>query len=196
MRVSRLLVALSICALFTVGSFSQIHAAPISGSASFFGSATASGPSGGGATTITFGANWNFLTGTGFYSGIPQTPAAFSNFSFTGDGTGAVLTAPILPLWSFNSGGFNYSFDLQSLSSGHTESGAMAFTGAGTLRTTRPGFDPTPASFGMTGSGTNFNYTLSFVTNSAVPEPSSIALAAFGLALCGAVARFRRKPRG
>ena len=38
------------------------------------------------------------------YAGIPSgTPVAFNNFSFTGDGTGVVLTAPVLPLWSFTS---------------------------------------------------------------------------------------------
>ena len=198
MSTSYRLLAVSLCALLTVSAFSQTNASPavpITGSASFFGSASASGPSGGGLTNINYSNNWIFLTGIGLFAGLPQTPATFNNFSFTGDGIGVSLSAPIFPLWSFTTGGNTYSFDLLSLSSGHTEAGAMAFTGAGTLHTTVPGFDPTPASFAMNGTGNNFQYTLSFVTNTAIPEPSSIVLAGFGLALCGAVARFRcRKP--
>ena len=194
MKISKGLLGYGICLFLIVAAFPHAQAVPISGSASFLGTATASGPSGGGTTTINFSNNWNFLTGTGTFSGIPQTAATLHNFSFTGDGTSVNLSAQVLPLWSFTSGGNNYSFDLLSLSSGHTEAGSMAFTGAGTLHATN--FDNTPASFGMTGSGTNFVYTLSFITNTAVPEPSTFALAGFGLALCGAVARFRGRKSG
>jgi hypothetical protein len=192
-------LALAISALLII-PFSQLRAddypnAMISGSASFGGSATASGPSGVGSTTITFSSNWMFLIGTGVtYSGIPASPATFApSFSFTGDGTSAHLTNPALPLWSFtpDMGVHNYSINLTSLSNGHVENGAMSFTGMGTLFAT--GFDPTVGSFAMSGTGNNFFFQLSFVTNSAIPEPSSIALAGFGLALCGAVTYFRRR---
>jgi len=141
----------------------------ISGSISFFGSTMASGPSGQGTTTVTFGSNWNFITGTGVYSNILfLTPATFSSFSFTGDGTSVSLTAPVISLWSLSYGGSSYSFDLLSLTNGHVDQSAMAFTGTGLLHAT--GYGDTVGTFGMNGSGNDFVYTLSFATNSAVPE--------------------------
>jgi hypothetical protein len=141
----------------------------ITGSTSFLGSAMASGPSGQGTTTVTFGSNWSFVAGTGIYANIAfQTPAAFSNFSFTGDGTSVSLTAPVTSLWSLSFGGSSYSFDLLSLTDGHVEQGSMGFTGTGLLHAT--GYDDTLGTFGLTGSGNDFMYTLSFATLTAVPE--------------------------
>src|SRR5438128_10744527 len=111
----RMRLALIVCALLAIPSFSQLRAVAINGSTGFGGSAIAAGRSGVGTTTITFSANWNSLIGTGIYSAIPQTVTVFNNFSFTGDGTAAVLMAPALPLWSFSSGGNNYSFNLLTL---------------------------------------------------------------------------------
>ena len=108
-----------------------------------------------------------------------------------GDGAGVVLLAPVNPLWSFTFGGNTYSFNLAGLTNGHVVSNALSFSGMGMLFAT--GFDPTPATFSMNGTGQNFSFDLSFVTNTAVPEPSSIALGGFGLALCGAMSWLRRR---
>jgi hypothetical protein len=157
------------CLLLAVVSTGQLHAVPntmINGSASFAGGTSASGPSGGGLTTMFFSPNWSFLAGTGTYAGIPQTSANFtSSFSFTGDGNGAVLSAPVIDFWSFTSGGNVYSFELSALTNGHVQANAMSFTGTGTLFAT--GYDPTPATFSMNGTGENFAFQLSFVTNTA-----------------------------
>jgi hypothetical protein len=170
-----------------------IPAAPISGSISFFGSSMASGPSGLGTTSITFASNWNFVTGTGTYSSILSlTPATFNNFSFTGDGTAVSLTAPVPSLWSLSSGGNSYSFDLLSLGDGHVEQGSIAFTGSGLLHAT--GFDDTIGSFAMSGTGNDFVYTLSFVTNTAVPEATTLIPVAV-LALGAILLELRRRRR-
>ena len=157
------------CLLLAVVSTGQLHAVPntmINGSASFGGSTTASGPSGGGLTTMFFSPNWSFLVGTGTYAGIPQTSANFtSSLSFTGDGNGVVLSAPVIDFWSFTSGGNVYSFELSALTNGHVQANTMSFTGTGTLFAT--GYDPTPATFSMNGTGENFAFQLSFVTNTA-----------------------------
>jgi hypothetical protein len=196
MKKAKAILILVACGLFMSGAFSQVSAGtPISGSISFFGSATASGSSGPGSTTITFGNNWDFLTGTGIYSSILfLTPATFTNFSFTGDGLAAAVGGPIAPLWSLTYSGNTYTFDLLSLTSAHVTSGDMAFTGNGLLHAT--GYDNTAASFGLTGSGNNYVFTLSFTTNTAsVSEPSSASLVGVGLALCAAAIYYRRHRR-
>jgi len=182
------------CLLLAVVSTGQLRAVPntmINGSASFGGGTSASGPSGGGLTTMFFSPNWSFLAGTGTYAGIPQTSANFtSSFSFTGDGNGAVLSAPVIDFWSFTSGGNVYSFELSALTNGHVQADMMSFTGTGTLFAT--GYDPTPATFSMNGTGENFAFQLSFVTNTAtgnsVPDtgPTLLLLSCglLGLPVC------------
>ena len=134
MKTPKAIISLVACALFATGALSRIEATPISGSISFFGSATASGSSGPGSTTIDFGTNWDFLTGTGIYSSILfLTPATFNDFSFTGDGLTAALGGPVAPLWSLTYSGNTYSFDLLSLTDAHVDQGSMAFTGNGLL---------------------------------------------------------------
>ena len=193
MRIAKVMSLVG-CLLLAVVSTGQLHAVPntmINGSASFGGSTSASGASGGGLTTIFFNPNWSFLGGTGTYAGISSTSASFTpSFSFTGDGNGVVLSAPVTNFWSFTSGGNTYSFELSALTNGHVQADMMSFTGTGTLFAT--GYDPTPATFSMNGTGENFAFQLSFVTNTAtgnsVPDTGSTLLllscGLLGLPLC------------
>src|ERR1700730_14706791 len=164
----------------------QTQAAPISGAIEFFGSATASGPSGTGQTDISFSNPWHTLATTGNYNGVlTGTDTTINNFSFTGDGTSATLIGSDSPIWTFNFGGSTYSFDLRALTSGHVESGSMAFTGTGIADIT--GFDPTPASFALQGAGSGFDFTLSSSTTATIPEGSTTVLLVLGLVLVGIV---------
>lgn len=146
----------------------QAVAMPINGSVQFFGSAVPNGASPGTPVTVNFTNPWHTLNGLGIYSAIPAgVTATFSSFDFTGDGVGAVLSAaPIAPLWSFSSGGLDYSFDLHALTNGHSSPGSMSFTGTGIAHAT--GFDDTAASWSLQGSGTNFSFTISTSTTAAV----------------------------
>jgi hypothetical protein len=163
----------------------QTQAAPITGSIEFFGSATASGPSGP-PDTIHFIDPWHSLAGTGSYLSVPfGTATTFSDFTFVGDGTAATLVAPDVPIWTFTIGPTTYSFDLLALTNGHVEPGAMAFTGTGIAHIT--GFDDTPASFALQGAGTGFDFTLSSSTIGTIPEGSTTVLLVLGLVLVGIV---------
>jgi hypothetical protein len=174
----------------------QAQAVPINGSVQFFGSATPSGASPGAPITVNFTNPWHTLSGLGIYSGIPVgVVATFTNFDFTGDGSGATLSAPpIVPLWSFSFGTptVAYSFDLLSLTNGHTEAGSMSFSGIGTAHAT--GFDDTSAAWSLQGAGTNFAFRISTSTTTAignVPE-SGTTVALLGIALVG-IAILRRQ---
>jgi hypothetical protein len=168
----------------------QTQAAPISGSIEFFGSATASGPSGP-PCTIHFLDPWHSLAGLGTYAVVPSlTAATFNDFTFIGDGTAAMLTAPDMPAWTFTIGTTTYSFDLLALTNGHVLPGSMAISGTGIAHIT--GFDPTPATFALQGAGTGFSFTLSSSTTATIPEGSTTVLLVLGLVLVGIVT-FRQK---
>jgi hypothetical protein len=163
----------------------QTQAAPISGAIEFFGSASASGPSGP-PDTIHFTNPWHTLATTGSYNGVlTGTDTTFNDFSFIGDGAAATLLGPDTPIWTFTFGGSTYSFDLLALTNGHVEAGSMAFTGTGIAHIT--GFDATPASFALQGAGTGFDFTLSSSTTATIPEGSTTALFVLGLVLVGIV---------
>ena len=188
----KLLLASLILGTLAFAFAAPLHAQAISGSIVFQGSATASGDSSlSSPTTIDFGNNWVFTGGTGDYSAILIfTGATFNDFTFMGDGANAMLTGPVDPLWSISYNGINYSFDLNTLTNGHTESGAMAFTGLGELHET--GHADTPGTFALSGTGSNFHFTFDNEQNTAVPEPSAlIGLIAGGVILIG-VQRMRR----
>jgi hypothetical protein len=171
----------------------QAVAMPITGSIEFVGSASPTGSSPGTPVTIQFSNPWKTLMGTGSYSGVPaKVSATFVNFSFTGEGLMAALSAAVTPLWTFDSGGKTFSFDLEHLTNGHTDSGSMNFTGTGTAHIT--GFDDTFATWGLQGSGQNFDFQISTSTTAAqgsVPDNGpTVALLAVGLT---AIVMFRRQ---
>jgi hypothetical protein len=179
-RLATLAVALVGCGVLC----EQAQAIPINGSVEFFGTGTPSGSSPGSPTTIVFTNPWKTLSGIGIYAGVPfGTAATFTDFSFTGDGTGAALVGSVTPLWAVSFGGINYAFDLLALTNGHTATGSMSFTGTGTAHAT--GFDDTFATWAIQGSGNNFAFTISTSTTTSVggvPEGgTTVALLAIAL---------------
>lgn len=190
-KVLRALLVVVVSGFFCGGLGQQANAQTITGAVQFFGSVQASGPSGP-PTTIDFDNNWRVLQGTGTYAGIfLGTPAIFNDFTFVGDGANAMLLGTVTPLWTFDFNGLTYSFDLLSLTNGHTEPGAMSFTGQGVAHIT--GFDDSFATFSLQGSGNNFAFTLSS-SSTAVPEAGTTALLFMGFAFSGALV-VRRKLR-
>ena len=171
--------------------FQQAQAAPIDGAIEFFGTASASGPSGTGSVSIHFDNPWHSLAATGTYSVIlTGTDFTFNDFTFTGDGSSAMLTAPVTPQWTRTIGSTTYSFDLTALTNGHVDAGSMSFSGTGIAHVT--GFDDTPASWALQGAGNNFQFTLSSSSTATIPEGNTTVLLLLGLGLIGAVMLRRR----
>jgi hypothetical protein len=150
------------------------RAAPITGEVHFAGLWTPSGGPIATATGIDFSTFQVVLDGTGTYAGLAGTVATFNDFTFT------PFPGSVVPLWSFSSGGVDYSFDLRSVSSPPVfQSGTeLALTGAGVLHAT--GFDDIAADWDFTGNAGSVLFSFS-ADNVAVPEPASIGLLALGL---------------
>ena len=174
------------CALYQ-----QAQAVPITGDLAFFGKAKASGNSTvGPSTTVTFTNPWHAIGGDGSYATVPfNTPVTFKSFTFTGDGVAAALSGPsaggVHPLWTFTlAGPTTYSFDLLALTSGHTQSGGMAFTGTGIAHIT--GFDDTAGTWALSGTAASgFNFSFSSSTTSADVPDGGLSIALLGIALTG-----------
>ena len=157
---------------------------PIVGDIEFIGSTTPSDSSLGPPVVVHFNNPWHTLAGTGIYAaaGIPAgTPATFNDVSFTGNGSTVNLVAPDEPLWTFSFNNITYSFDLLTLTNGHTEPGSMSFTATGIAHAT--GFDDTFATFALQGAGNNFSFQISTSTTSSVPEAGVTALLGVGIAI-------------
>ena len=169
----------------------QAQAALISGGIEFFGSATASGPSGP-PDTIHFIDPWHVLAGIGSYAGVPSgTPTTFADFTFIGDGSTAILLAPDTPIWTFTIGATTYSFDFLAMTNGHVESGSMSFTGTGVADIT--GFEPTPTYITIQGTGHGFDFRFSSCSIGSIPEGNTMALVILGLMSIGGVVALRKK---
>jgi len=129
-----------------------------------------------------------------FYEPVASSRVPSSNWHLRGN-AGALLVAPTMPEWSFLFNGINYSFDLLTLTTGHTESiggvGSMAFTGTGTVHA--DGFEDTPASWGLHGSGQGFNFELSGSTTAAIPEGGVLSLLGLGFALLAGKGLFGKR---
>jgi hypothetical protein len=174
----------------------QAHA--FSGTVEFVGAAAANHASGALiTTTITFKNPWHVTTDPsaapdGVYTGSAGTAATMFTFSFTGDGATATLSAPVTPEWSFVFGGNTYTFNLDSLSNGHVQSGSMSFSGTGFAFIN--GGQATSASWSLQGStASGFTFRLSSSTTAAPDGGSVVAL--LGLAFAG-VEGTRRFLRG
>jgi|ERR1700736_2359652 hypothetical protein len=168
--VLALLVTTAIsCALFTEAKADSI---------SFNGTATANHDSSiTSPTTISFTNPWTVLSSpapTGIFAGTAGQNVTMTNFSFTGDGSGAALVGGPFVQWSFTMGSTSYSFTLQGLTQ-MTSHGQINGTGPGFATVNGKNYSGT---WSLTGqSGTQFNFIVT-----TVPDGGS-AVALLGVAL-------------
>lgn len=183
---STLLATLAVAFLGFAALSPQANAVMISGGISLGGAYTTDTGNINTANAFTSFAGVFNASCSGDYAGVPtggSSPAITMN-PFTFDPFGG----PVVPLWTFVSGGLTYSFDLTSASILFQGHNALILTGAGDLNMT--GFDTTPGSWVFTANqgGGSFSFSSS---NASVPEGGS-AVALLGLALVG-IEMIRRK---
>jgi len=170
----RKLFTIALCGLGLLALSSTTQAAPITGGILFGGVWAPTGGTGmASATGIDFSAgNPVIFGGSGSYGGLVGTGITFKNLSFNPS------NAPVKPLWSFTSGGKEYSFELTEVTPTFQNGTQLGLTGKGILRA--DGFDDTPSDWNFTGNG--FGPQFGFSTaNMAVPEPATVGLLGLGL---------------
>jgi hypothetical protein len=152
-----------------------------------FGSLGGSVGGGDFATASSFTLNSPFITTeTGVYTGAPLlTPITYNGFQFN------PAVSSVTPLWTFNVGAINYSFDVTSMTSFYDATlHQWDIGGNGTALVT--GHTPTPAIWNVDLSQSGASIVFDS-TAAAVPEPSILVLIGGGFV---GLAGFFRKPKG
>jgi PEP-CTERM motif len=181
------LLTLAFCGLGLLALSSTAQAAPITGEIHFAGLWNPTGGSGvATATGLDFSTSGFqiVLAGTGTYAGLTGTGVAFQDFTFTS------FAGPLVPLWSFSSGGVDYSFALNSVAVAFQSGTQLDLTGSGVLHAT--GFDDIDADWDFTGNAGSVIFSFS-ADNVAVPEPATVGL--LGLGLVGLTAAGKKRTR-
>jgi hypothetical protein len=167
------LFALAMIGLGVLAMNTTAQALPIDGEVHFAGMWAPTGGAGTAtATGIDFVSFQVVLEGTGSYAGLGGTTVTFQDFTF------APFSGPVIPLWSFSSGGLDYSFDLTAVAVVSQTASQIGLRGSGVLHIT--GLDDTPADWDFTGNQGSRLFSFS-ADNVAVPEPTTLGLVALGL---------------
>jgi len=169
----------------------NVSAIQISGKVDMVGSLDLNTSSTAAATAVTsFGPAQVIPTPNGAFLGTAGSSVTFQPFSWNPQST------PVVPLWSFTSGAWTYTFDLYNISYVSQDSAFINLAGQGILNITGSGspFDATPGSwtFTITSAGSDPEFNFGFVSSTAAVPDGGMTVALLGLALVG-VEGLRRK---